>query len=75
MSLRNDPGRKSNHHVNEFKPGSSMAMCAGDFCEVYGKPEYQSHFDAVACCFFLDTAKNILDYLDTIRFCLKKEAR
>ena len=66
------PDESPGDHVNEFKPGSSMAMCAGDFCEVYGKPEYQSHFDAVACCFFLDTAKNILDYLDTIRFCLKK---
>ena len=66
------PDESPGDHVNEFKPGSSMAMCAGDFCEVYGKPEYQSHFDAVACCFFLDTAKNIPDYLDTIRFCLKK---
>jgi len=66
------PDESPGDHLNEFKPGSSMAMCAGDFCEVYGKPEYQSHFDAVACCFFLDTAKNILDYLDTIRFCLKK---
>ena len=59
-------------HMDAFKPGSSMAMCAGDFCEVYGSPEYESHFDAVACCFFLDTAKNIFDYLETIRFCLKK---
>jgi len=66
------PDESPGDHMDVFKPGSSMSMCAGDFCEVYGSPEYQSHFDAVACCFFLDTAKNIFDYLETIRFCLRK---
>jgi carnosine N-methyltransferase len=40
-----------------------MSMCAGDFAEVYRKPEYVGAFDCVATCFFIDTAHNVIDYL------------
>ena len=33
-----------------------LSMSAGDFGEVYRQPEYAAAFDAVAACFFLDTA-------------------
>jgi hypothetical protein len=33
-----------------------LSMSAGDFGEVYAGPQYASCFDAVAACFFLDTA-------------------
>ncbi|CAL8249948.1 unnamed protein product [Boreogadus saida] len=43
-------------------------MVAGDFCEVYTEPD---SWDCVATCFFIDTAHNVLDYLETIWKVLK----
>jgi carnosine N-methyltransferase len=54
-------------HVGEF----SMAM--GDFVESFSGAAHVKSFDAVVTCFFLDTAHNILDYLETIRSILKPE--
>ncbi|KAL7753861.1 hypothetical protein RI367_000793 [Sorochytrium milnesiophthora] len=48
-----------------------FSMVAGDFVEVYSSEEYQEHFDAVLACFFLDTAHNILEYLDVIDHILR----
>ena len=39
-------------------------MVAGEFVEVYGQD--QSRWDAVLACFFLDTAPNIMEYLEII---------
>ena len=65
------PDESPGANAHKFTCGS-MAMCAGDFVEVYGAKEYENAFDAVACCFFLDTAKNIIEYLETIKSCLRK---
>lgn len=51
-----------------------LSMSAGDFVEVYRSPEYAASFDAVACCFFLDTAHNILEYLAVVWAVLKVRA-
>ncbi|KAL3425936.1 hypothetical protein PVAG01_02727 [Phlyctema vagabunda] len=51
-------------------PGT-MAIGAGDFVECYGKESQQNEYDAVACVFFLDTAPNIIRYLETIKNCLR----
>ena len=51
--------------------GGLLSMVAGDFVEVYGRPGYSSKFDAVATCFFLDTAHNIFEYIDVIWNTLK----
>ena len=48
-----------------------LSMVAGDFVEVYGQPGYSSKFDAVATCFFLDTAHNLFEYIDVIWNTLK----
>lgn len=40
-----------------------MSMTAGDFLEVYGKSEEMASWDAVVSCFFLDTAKNVVQYI------------
>ena len=48
-----------------------MSMCAGDFVEVYGAPEQTNQWDAVATCFFIDTAHNVVEYLEIIANCLK----
>ncbi|KAK5138541.1 hypothetical protein LTR08_000129 [Meristemomyces frigidus] len=46
-------------------------MAMGDFCELYRRQDYQTYFDAVATCFFIDTAQNLLTYIETIAQCLK----
>ena len=51
--------------------GGAMSMCAGDFVEVYGAPEQTNQWDAVATCFFIDTAHNVVEYLTIIANCLK----
>lgn len=50
-------------------PEVKFSMCAGDFEECYGNQE--SCWDAVTTCFFIDTAPNVLNYLDIIYKILK----
>lgn len=49
----------------------AMQMCAADFLCLYGDAEHENAYDAVAAIFFLDTAPNLIRYLDVIRHCLK----
>jgi carnosine N-methyltransferase len=51
-------------------PGD-MSMSASDFLMLYGSEEHRDTFDAVAAVFFLDTAPNIIRYIETIRNCLR----
>lgn len=51
-------------------PGD-MSMSASDFLCLYGNEEHRDTFDAVATVFFLDTAPNIIRYIETIRNCLR----
>ena len=48
-----------------------MNMTAADFCELYSEPRNRQIFDAVATVFFLDTAQNVLRYIQTVHHCLK----
>ncbi|KAL6080184.1 Carnosine N-methyltransferase [Balamuthia mandrillaris] len=48
---------------------ADFSMCAGDFLEVYTAP---NEWDCVCTCFFLDTAKNIIAYVETIYNILKE---
>ena len=48
-----------------------MAMAAGDFVEVYGRPGQAGRFNCVATCFFLDCAHNIIDFIEIIHRILK----
>lgn len=48
-----------------------MSMSTGDFCVVYRQPDYEETFDAVATCFFIDTAPNVIHYIETIKACLR----
>ncbi|KAK9841240.1 hypothetical protein WJX74_002413 [Apatococcus lobatus] len=48
-----------------------LSMVAGDFAEVYSRPDQAEAFDAVVTCFFLDTAHNILEYMEVLRHVLK----
>ncbi|XP_026996495.1 carnosine N-methyltransferase isoform X2 [Tachysurus fulvidraco] len=49
-------------------PDSDFSMTAGDFLEVYTDPDT---WDCVATCFFIDTAHNVLEYIETIWNILK----
>lgn len=57
---------QSERHFSE-----RMSMTAGDFCVLYRQPEYSGSFDAVTTCFFIDTAPNVMNYIETIRHCLR----
>lgn len=49
----------------------SMSMCAADFLCLYSDDEHKDQYDAVATVFFLDTAPNLIRYLEAIKHCLK----
>jgi carnosine N-methyltransferase len=49
----------------------TMSMCAADFLCLYGDDNHKSQYDAVASVFFLDTAPNLIRYLEVIRHCLR----
>lgn len=47
-----------------------FSMCAGEFVEVYSSEENLKAWDCVATCFFIDTAKNIIQYIRCIALTL-----
>jgi carnosine N-methyltransferase len=47
-----------------------MTMFAGDFTKMYN--DMPNSYDCVITCFFIDTAKNIIEYIDVIEKVLKK---
>jgi SAM-dependent methyltransferase len=55
----------------ESNNGGSMTMCAADFLCLYGDEEHREKYDAVASVFFLDTAPNLIRYLEVILHCLR----
>ncbi|XP_068654369.1 uncharacterized protein [Aristolochia californica] len=48
-----------------------FSMCGGDFVEVYNDNNQEGSWDAVVTCFFLDTAHNIVEYIEIISRILK----
>jgi carnosine N-methyltransferase len=58
--------------LGSIKTAGAMSMSASDFLLLYGDEEQKDSFDAVATVFFLDTAPNIIRYIEVIRNCLRK---
>ncbi|KAK3703310.1 hypothetical protein LTR37_014522 [Vermiconidia calcicola] len=56
---------------SEKPPIERLSMTSGDFCLVYQEPHNREQYDAVATCFFIDTAPNVIRYIETIKHCLK----
>ncbi|KAE8343950.1 hypothetical protein BDV24DRAFT_172266 [Aspergillus arachidicola] len=52
-------------------PFGSMGMSAADFVVLYSSPSNKEAYDAVTTVFFVDTAPNLIRYVETIRHCLK----
>lgn len=48
-----------------------FSFASGDFLQVYAAPSERGTWDAVATCFFIDTARNVVDYLEMIWRLLK----
>ncbi|TFY80859.1 hypothetical protein EWM64_g3160 [Hericium alpestre] len=55
---------------SDLLPGSNFSLVAGDFEEIYGMQDesdanepHSGQWDAILTCFFIDTAKNIVNYL------------
>jgi carnosine N-methyltransferase len=48
-----------------------MSMSASDFLLLYGDEAHRDSFDAVVTLFFLDTAPNIIRYIEAIKNCLR----
>ena len=46
-----------------------MSMVAGEFCRVY--KDKINFFDSIVTCFFIDTANNIIEYIETIHNIIK----
>ena len=49
-----------------------MSMTAGDFILLYGDEAHKNKFDAVVSVFFIDTAPNVLRYVESVNNCLKE---
>ncbi|GAV80111.1 N2227 domain-containing protein [Cephalotus follicularis] len=62
--------------VPDIHPASAgitegFSMCGGDFVEVYSDPSQVGVWDVVVTCFFIDTAHNIVEYIEIISRILK----
>ncbi|RDX66829.1 Carnosine N-methyltransferase, partial [Mucuna pruriens] len=63
--------------IPDIHPASSagitegFSMCGGDFVEVYSDSSQVGAWDAVVTCFFIDTAHNIVEYIEIISKLLK----
>ncbi|MCJ1258163.1 hypothetical protein MMC24_005994 [Lignoscripta atroalba] len=56
----------------ETHASERMSMTAADFVVLYGDERHQTMYDAVVTVFFVDTAPNVLRYIQVIRNCLKE---
>ncbi|KAF1835834.1 methyltransferase [Decorospora gaudefroyi] len=57
--------------VSRVPASERLSMSTGDFCVVYGRSDYAGVFDAVATVFFIDTAPNLIRYIEAVRNCLR----
>ncbi|KAK0447258.1 N2227-like protein-domain-containing protein [Armillaria borealis] len=57
---------------SDLPPGSDFSLVAGDFEEIYGsevdegEEPHSGQWNAILTCFFIDTAKNIVNYMRII---------
>jgi len=48
---------------SDLPQGSDFSLVAGDFEEIFGNSDQEGEWNAILTCFFIDTAKNIVNYL------------
>ncbi|OAP59809.1 hypothetical protein AYL99_04811 [Fonsecaea erecta] len=66
------PGEAFSARLSAGLPVGEMNMTAGDFVLSYSTPESKETFDGLVSLFFIDTAPNLLRYIETVRNCLKE---
>jgi carnosine N-methyltransferase len=57
--------------LGSIKNAGEMSMSASDFLLLYGDDAQKDSFDAVVTLFFLDTAPNVIRYIEAIKNCLR----
>lgn len=57
--------------AEQTRPVGTMSMSAADFLCLYSQEDRAAAYDVVASVFFLDTAPNLIRYLETIFHCLR----
>jgi hypothetical protein len=67
------PGTAIGEAMQANRPVGSMSMSAADFVVLYNQPSNRAAFDAVATVFFIDTAPNLVRYIEAIHHCLKED--
>ncbi|KAH0831736.1 hypothetical protein AYO21_06260 [Fonsecaea monophora] len=65
------PGQAFSARVAAGSAVGEMNMTAGDFVLSYSTPESRETFDGLVSLFFIDTAPNLIRYIETVRNCLK----
>ena len=63
----------NNEDDDEDTPPPDFSMAAGDFVGIYSNPREVGQWDAVVCCFFLDAAPSIVEYIQVIYNMLKDD--
>ncbi|GAA5916907.1 hypothetical protein JCM8208_005481 [Rhodotorula glutinis] len=51
---------------------ATFSFAAGEFVELYGADEQRAQWDACVTCFFLDTARNVVRYLEVMHGLLRE---
>jgi SAM-dependent methyltransferase len=67
------PGEAFAKRLASALPVGEMNMAAGDFVLSYSTPESKETFDGVVTVFFIDTAPNLIRYIETVRNCLNSD--
>lgn len=65
------PGTAIAHRLQNGGEVGEMNMTAADFLVLYNSPEQARAFDVVITVFFIDTAPNLIRYIECIRNCLR----
>jgi len=64
------PGTAMEERLPSQEPIGEMSMSAGDFITSYSSSNQAGSFDAVVTVYFIDTAPNVIRYMETIKHCL-----
>ncbi|KAK5080571.1 hypothetical protein LTS08_007933 [Lithohypha guttulata] len=64
------PSTAMSENLKAGLPIGNMSMTAGDFITSYTSAESAGSFDVVATVYFIDTAPNVIRYIETIHHCL-----
>lgn len=64
------PGTVFEARMQSQQPIGEMNMSAGDFITSYSQADHAGSFDAVVTVYFIDTAPNVVRYMETIQHCL-----